>query len=279
MRGDSRMARYSFFAELATAYPRTKLWHVHMGGRAKWARGRFERPYVLTLHGTDIRQTYWLEEHHDILRTDVDRAKHVFYTTPDLREVAEKARADAEYMPPALNLEGLPAWTPAARPRVFFPSRWDEQKGGKQLIHAAAEVVAAVGSRADVVGLDWGNLAGEAADVGVQLIPRMNLGDYVEELARAHVAVGQLTGLLGISELQAMAIGVPLIFADPHDSYMSGGGVGAMVVNGGGVAKAVAEVLADPLGASSAARGNEYVRQRHDPAVLIPRLLEVYSRV
>lgn len=279
MHGNTSLSRFRFFCELAAMHPLTRLWHVHMGGRAKWARGRFERPYVLTLHGTDIRETYWQSEYHDVLKEDIDRAQHVFYTTPDLQEKALSARGDAEYMPPALNLGILPAWSPAPKPRVFFPSRWDQQKGGEKLIGIAAELVAAVGTRADVVGLDWGNLAPEAADAGVQLVPRMPVADYLQELARSHVAIGQLTGLLGISELQTMAIGVPLIFADPHESYMSGERVGAVAVESADLTSAVVETLADPLGASAALQGKQYVRRHHDAAVLIPRLLEVYGRI
>lgn len=279
MRGNTRTARYRFFLELTANYPLTKVWHVHMGGRAKWARGRVKRPYVLTLHGTDIRETYWQAHHHEAIKQDIDRAGHVFYTTPDLQEKAERARADAEYMPPALDVNALPTWMPAKKSRVFFPSRWDEQKGGDDLLRTAADVVSAVGDRADVVGIDWGDRASEAAKLGVQLLPRMDTHGYVRELAKAHVAVGQLTGLLGISELQAMAMGIPLIFADPFEAYLSQMGFGAMIVEKTDVASATSEVLSDPVSASSALGGAAYVRRHHDPAVLIPRLLEVYNEI
>ncbi|WP_152916043.1 glycosyltransferase family 4 protein [Arthrobacter sp. RIT-PI-e] len=278
-RGGTQKAYYRFLAELALNHPRTKLWHVHMGGRAKWARGRFKRPYILTLHGTDIKENYWQDEHHAQLKADVDLARHVFYTTPELREKAERARPDAEYMPQAMDLSILPEWTPAARPRVFFPSRWDAQKGGDGLLETAAQVVSAVGNRADVVGLDWGNRASEAAGLGVTLMPKMDLRGYVAELARAHVAVGQTAGILSVSELQAMAIGVPLVFPDPVEGYPQGEDMGAIVVARQDAGAAVLEALADPHMTSESTGGPAYVRRHHDPAGMIERLEAVYADV
>ncbi|WP_434993720.1 hypothetical protein [Arthrobacter sp. Ld5] len=278
-RGGTKQAYYRFLAELALSYPRSELWHVHMGGRARWARGRFSRPYVLTLHGTDIKENYWQDEHRDALKLDVDLARHVFFTTPELREKAQLARPDAEYMPQAMNLEMLPTWNPSARPRVFFPSRWDAQKGGDGLLEAAADVVSAVGSEAEVVGIDWGNRAQEAAELGVKLLPKMDAKHYVAELAQAHVAVGQTAGILSVSELQAMSIGVPLIFSDPVDGYPRGDEMGAIVVPRHQAGAAVVEALGDPQTTSERVGGPAYVRRHHDPAGMISRLRTVYARV
>ncbi|MDF9277375.1 hypothetical protein P4U43_06155 [Arthrobacter sp. EH-1B-1] len=279
MRRGTRWARYRFFGELVANYPRTNLWHVHMGGRAKWARGRVERPYVLTLHGTDIRETYWQDEYHEAIKRDIDAAQHVFYATPDLEEKAKRARVDAEYMPIALDFDLLSSWTPAAKPRVFFPSRWDRTKGGDGQIRVAKEVVAAVGDRADVVGIDWGDRAADASHVGVQLVPRMDVTGFLCEMAKAHVAVGQTAGILATSELQAMAMGIPLVFPDPFDGYLSKKDRGALIVDRADAGYAVLELLRDPPSASAKLGGKEYVSRHHDPARMVQRLSEVYREV
>jgi hypothetical protein len=276
-RRGTQKAYYRFVAELALRYPRTGLWHVHMGGRALWARGRFARPYVLTLHGTDIRENYWQAEHHEKIKQDIDLAKHVFYTTPDLKEKAEKARPDAEYLPVALDMGVIPEWAPASRPRVFFPSRWDGSKGGDGLLAMAAEIAHAVEGRAELVGLDWGDRAAEAASLGIRLIPRMSQTDFLSELSQAHVAVGQTGGALGVSELQAMAIGVPLIFSDPVAGYPKGNDMGAIVVARKDAGSAVVDALADPESTSAKVGGPAYVRRHHDPAGMIDRLRTVYA--
>ena len=278
-RGGTKAAYYRFRLEQAVAFPRTQLWHVNMGGRAKWARGTFSRPYALTLHGTDIRESYWRDQHHKVIKEDIDRAGHVWYTTPDLREKAEQVRSDAEYLPAPVDMDELPVWTPAVRPRIVFPSRWDGSKGGDALLQTAADVVSAVGTSGDVdiVGLDWGDRAPEAAALGIKLLPKMDKSLFLQELATAHVAVGQVTGVLGLSELQAVGIGVPLIFADPFEDYISYQAI--VGVARSEVAQAVRDSLRDPVALSRKLGGPAYVSQVHSPKALIPRLEAGYAKV
>lgn len=278
-RGGTKAAYYRFRLEQALAYPRTQIWHVNMGGRAKWARGAFARPYVLTLHGTDIRESYWQDQHHAVIKADIEGAGHVWYTTPDLREKAERARVDAEYLPAPVNTDELPGWVPAPKPRVFFPSRWDASKGGDALLQTASDVISAVGARSNVdfVGLDWGNRAAEAARLGVTLLPKMPKRQFLRELSTAHVAVGQVTGVLGLSELQAIGIGVPTIFVDQVDGYP--GDLATVSVEKSEVGQAVRESLADPAVLSRRLDGPSFVRNNHSASVLLPRLLAGYAKV
>jgi hypothetical protein len=277
-RGGTKAAYYRFVLEQASAYPRTQLWHVNMGGRAKWARGRFARPYALTLHGTDIRENYWQDQHHDAIKADVDGAGHVWYATPDNREKAERARADAEYMPIPVDLAELAKWSPADKPRVFFPSRWDASKGGDAWVQTAADVVASLaGMDVDIVGLDWGDRAAEVGAMGVQLLPKMSKKDYLREMSHAHVAVGQVAGILATSELEAMGMGIPTIFADQHAGYPSD--VAAVSVSRAEVGAAVRESLADPLALSRKLDSVNYILNNHGPAALLPRLEAGYKKV
>jgi hypothetical protein len=278
-RGGTKAAYYRFRLEQAVAFPRTEVWHVNMGGRAKWARGTFARPYALTLHGTDIRENYWQDQHHQVIKEDIDRAAQVWYTTPDLREKAEQARTDAEYLPAPVDMEELPVWVPAAKPKVIFPSRWDESKGGDALLQAASDVMSAVGAAGDVdvVGLDWGDRAPEAGALGVRLLPKMAKSVFLAELATAHVAVGQMTGVLGLSELQAMGIGVPLVFADSVAGYPDE--QSAVNVARSEVGQAVCDSLADPEALSRKLGGPTYVSKFHGAAALLPRLEAGYAKV
>lgn len=276
-RGGTKYAYYRFLAEMAVAYPRTQLWHVNMGGRAKWARGRFARPYALTLHGTDIRENYWQSAHHAEIKADIDGAGQVWYTTPDLREKAEQARPDAEYLPAPLDFDSLPQWNPASRPKIFFASRWDASKGGDEQIESARQVVDRLSGRdVDVVGLDWGDRAQDAAKAGVRLLPRMSQAEYLRQMATAHVAVGQTAGILAVSELQAMAIGIPTVIPTLHQGY--GSDVGAVVVDLEDVAEATLSTLLDPVESSQRLQGLSYVRREHDGKLLIPKLESGYQK-
>lgn len=277
-RGGSKSAYYRFRFEQALAYPRTQLWHVNMGGRAKWARGTFARPYALTLHGTDIRENYWQDQHHSVIKQDIDAAGYVWYTTPDLREKAERARPDSEYLPAPVDIEELPEWNPSPRPRVFFPSRWDASKGGDALLRTAAEVVKAVGSdQVDIVGLDWGDRASEAGALGIRLLPRMPKERFLQELSLSHVAVGQVAGILAVSELQAMGIGVPLVFGNQVEGYPAD--LATVSVPVSEVAQAVRDSLADPRALSKQLGGPGYVRRNHGASALLPKLEAGYAKV
>lgn len=277
-RGGTKAAYYRFLVEQAAAYPRTQLWHVNMGGRAKWARGKFARPYALTLHGTDIRENYWQEQHHATIKADIDGAGQVWYTTPDLREKAEQARSDAEYLPVPIAMEQLPAWAPAQKPRVFFTSRWDASKGGDAWVQTAADVVAALADQdVDVVALDWGDRATEVAQLGVTLLPKMSKTQFLQEIARAHVAVGQVAGILAASELEAIGIGVPTVFADQDPGYAED--IATVSVARADVGQAVRESLKDPLALSRRLAGPDYVLKNHSARSLIPLLEAGYTKV
>jgi hypothetical protein len=277
-RGGTKAAYYRFRLEQALAYPRTQLWHVNMGGRAKWARGMFSRPYALTLHGTDIRENYWQDQHHATIKGDIDGAGHVWYMTPDVREKAERAREDAQYLPIPVDPKELPEWRPAPKPRVFFPSRWDSSKGGDALLQTAADVVAAVGHKGvDIVGLDWGDRAAEAAQLGVTLVPKMPKGKFLQEIATAHVAVGQVAGILATSELEALGIGVPVVFADPVDGYPDD--LATVSVRRADVGQAVLESLQDPQALSRRLDGPAYVGRNHSAEVMLPKLEAGYAKV
>jgi glycosyltransferase involved in cell wall biosynthesis len=276
-RGGTKAAYYRFRLEQAAAYPRTQLWHVNMGGRAKWARGVFSRPYALTLHGTDIRENYWQDQHHAVMKSDIDGAGHVWYMTPDVREKAETVRPDAEYFPIPVEPDELPSWNPASKPRVFFPSRWDASKGGDALLKTAADVVAAVGQKdVDIVGLDWGDRAAEAAGLGVTLLPRMPKDKFLLEMASAHVAVGQVAGILATSELEALGIGVPVVVADPVPGYPED--LATVSVARTDVGQAVLESLQDPRALSQRLDGPSYIRRNHSAEVMLPRLEAGYAK-
>lgn len=277
-RGGTKTAYYRFLFEQAAAYPRTQLWHVNMGGRAKWARGKFSRPYALTLHGTDIRENYRQEEHHAAIKADIDSAGHVWYTTPDLREPAERARATAQYLPVPVSVDELPQWSPARRPRVFFPSRWDASKGGEAWIETAADVVASLaGHDVDIVGIDWGNMAGDVAALGVQLLPKMPKADFLREMSRAHVTVGQVAGILAASELESIGMGIPTIIADQDPGYPKD--TPTISVARSDVGQAVREVLIDPQAFSRKLAGTDYVLKNHSAKALIPVLEAGYAKV
>ncbi|MBT1003029.1 hypothetical protein KIH31_10455 [Paenarthrobacter sp. DKR-5] len=256
--------------------------HIHYATAAALLEKSFypRRPYLLTLHGSDIRKQWLDPAYHDQIQRAIDGASMVFYANLDTAENALKARPDAVYMPPLLRPGRLPQWTPASTsgaPRVVFASRWDESKGVEAQLELAAALRAALPPAVDLVGLDWGPGAARAQKLGVRLVPRMEQPDYLRLLASADLVVGQPQGILATSELEAMAIGVPL--ACPGRQLEGPGGTPPVLQ--GTVAEIVEQtkdVLADPAAASAALNARPWVLEHNTADAWIPLLSRAYSK-
>ena len=270
-----------FVARRALALRRADVVHVHYATSARLLRerGMPRRPYVLHLHGTDIR-TQWADPaHHDEIQRAVDGAAHVFYANLDTIEAAVTARADAEYLPSPINLHRLPARAlPVAGepPRILFVSRWEQVKGAAANIELAGSLRRALPD-AQLIGLDWGPLAGEAAAAGVRLLPRLAHDAYLDVVAAATVAVGQARPILALSEFEAMAIGVPTAALGERVPRPDDGST-PPVIEGDldAVVGGIRAAVADPGGTADALGGSSWARSHHDPAPLVPRLQAVY---
>lgn len=252
--------------------------HIHYGSVGRLAR-LVRRPYVLHLHGTDIRTQYDEPRWHDVIHRAVVGAGAVFFSTPDLAERTRAVRPDAVHLPVPVDLPALPPWRPdLERPRVVFASRWDVSKGVDVQLRLADGLVRALHGRAEVVGLDWGDRAREAATIGVRLLPRQPRQGYLDLLAGAAVVVGQSAGILAASELEAMAIGAPVAMVFDRQLYAE---APPPVLTGSpdDVVEEVAAVLDDPADVAHRLDGAAWVRARHDPRSWVDPLTEVYRRL
>lgn len=188
------------------------LLHVHYGLMARHTRFT-RKPYCLHFHGSDARTVQYMPRYRKHIVTAAREALAVFFATPDIRAHALALRSDAIYLPIPIMVDQLPTWQPPTRPRVFFASRWEAVKGLATQLEIARQLRAA---RPDVelVGLDWGDGAEQARAVGVRTLPQVAPDAFLRDyLARATVVVGQPTGMLATSELEALGIGVPVAAA------------------------------------------------------------------
>ncbi len=257
--------------------------HVHYATSARLLRerGMPRRPYVLHLHGSDIRSQWPDPAYRDEIQRAIDEAEHVYFANLDTADQARAARSDAEYLPILIDLAVLPPWQRSAgagRQRVLFVSRWDDVKGADANIELAGELRRALPD-VELLGLDWGPKAGAAADAGVQLVPRTSRPEFLRLMASADVAVGQARPVLATSELEAMAIGVPTAALGSRLPRPDDGSTPPAIE--GGVEEVVGgirDALSDPQGTAATLGGSEWVRARHVATPWVPRLLEVYRR-
>ncbi|KRF04288.1 hypothetical protein ASH00_14370 [Arthrobacter sp. Soil782] len=203
----------------------------------------------------------------------MERADAVIYSTPDLREHVERLTNRGIYMPVTVRLNEAPVWSPTPG-RVVFASRWDPVKGAEQQI-AVAHALRKAAPDAEILGLNWGSDVASAQAAGVTLVPRMDYDSYRSWLASASVVVGQLAPILSASELEALAIGVPLLGGASSSFYPDlirlSGTTSDEIVEG------VLLAIADPQGASAAQRGRDYIAAVHDAGRGVEFLLELYE--
>ncbi|MGP7959858.1 hypothetical protein ACTVCO_03470 [Sanguibacter sp. A247] len=256
--------------------------HLHYGvtGYYEWVT---RRPVVLHLHGTDLRvdaRSRWLGP---VVRSAMRRAQLVLVATPDLLDLARELRDDAIYLPnPVPDVLFAPAGSvpdpagPRRGTRVVFNMRWDDAKGGTALVAAARALVRdglAGHGDLDVVGLDWGAHAAEARAAGVRLVPLQDAAGYRALLAGADLVVGQQrAGALGISDLEALALGRPLVAHVRGDEPVVQS-TEADVVD---VVRATLTAGPDDAPGARAAR-MAWVRERHGADGVLDHLLGLYA--
>ncbi|MET4004159.1 MULTISPECIES: hypothetical protein [Arthrobacter] len=255
--------------------------HVHYGTSVRLIRERAmpKRPYVLTLHGSDIRRQWKDPRFHDEIQRAIDGAAQVLYANTDNEIDARMARSDAEFFPSVVDLAQLPQWTPSAQPQVMFISRWDDDKGMERQLGLAAELFRALKGKADLVGLNWGPGAQEAQSRGVRLLEKMPQPRYHELLGRAAIGIGQASNYFSTSEFEALCMGVPVAALGSRLPRPDDGTVPPVME--GTVAEVVQQVLeavSDPLEASSRLAGRDWAVPRYSADNYVGRLQEIYRR-
>ncbi len=127
-----KVAYLPYWGRRVLEVSRADVVHVHYGTSVRLLRDPAvkPRPYVLTLHGSDIRRQWKDPQYHGEIQRAIDEAAHVFYANNDTAENAKSARADAEFLPALVDGAVLPQWSPEdRRPSILFVSRWDADKG------------------------------------------------------------------------------------------------------------------------------------------------------
>lgn len=252
------------------------LLHVHGGHKAanaRWAR----RPLAVHLHGSDIRLMQYAPATARSVRLGVLAADLVVYATPDLLEHAARIRPDVHYLPVPISLSDLPAPPPAQeREGVLFVSRWDGAKGGERMLEVA-RLLRERAPEIPVRGIDWGEGAASAAQVGVELIPRQEHASFLRTVAQARVAVAQANAMIGTSELEALALDLPLIGEFSPDYYPGLRRLSA--ADPAAQAEAAIAAHRDPAGALREQDGSGYVAREHATGRVLDRLLELYGTI
>lgn len=271
------------FARRRVGYP---LIHLHSPlalPHVSWALGT----YALHLHGTDIRVQQYKKEFRSRILTAIEGASVVYYSTPDLREHTLVHRPDAILAPVPVASSSTAIGTVPRELQdldyIFFTSRWEPAKGGDAQIDFLRSLRAKLDDSVQVVGLDWGSHAVQARLPGVTLIPKQSYPDFLATIAGSRLAIGQLTGVMGASELDALDLNIPLVM--PLNPKWYDGSSPSLVsppVIGAGVAPddvdGLTDVVLDALESRRHQDSHSWIHQHHSPSAVLDVVISGYER-
>lgn len=195
--------------------------HVH------WARfaplmPSSAQPLVVHAHGSDVRDRKLGVGFHLVQRA-LERAAAVVASTPDLLQfLPERASVlpnpvDSDFFSPLSQSEPV-----ATKPTVLLFAQLTELKGAPRLVEFASALRLAR-PEVEIVAFSGGEFDRAAQGAGVRMLAPADRVGVRNALLAADIVVGQQhLGVLGLSELEAMSCGRPVIAALHQEFRVAG---------------------------------------------------------
>ena len=179
------------------------------------------RPFVIQAHGSDIHKEINTPGLYQLNRRVLEDAKTIFYVTPNLEPYIHRFGPKLHYLPNPIDVDAVtrnPRVPERVRSVLIF-MRLDPVKGVRFVFPAVRELANTV----ELTALAWGPLTNELTrrygDV-VRFVPPVTHDEIGPFLQQFDLVIGQMEqGALGLSELEAMAAGRPLISGIDRDLY------------------------------------------------------------
>ena len=172
-------------------------------------------------HGSDLHANLENPVYRWVTRSVLERAKAVFYVTPNLKTYLDGYEDKLIYLPNPVDMRGIAAGftAPAEVAKALIFTRLDPVKGVDQIFPA----VEGLSGMVRVTALDWGPLSakyvkqfGRFVDF-VPRVPHEQIGPFLQQF---DVVIGQMRqGILSLMEIEALAAGRPLITGVNWDLY------------------------------------------------------------
>ncbi|MEO8539001.1 MAG: glycosyltransferase family 4 protein [bacterium] len=231
-------------------------------------------PYVLHCHGDDVRDVsrrVWAP----VIRLAIKRARHVYYSTPDLKEPLLEIRPDAEFLPNPIDIETFhPEPLPDDATDVLVACALAENKGVENILAACAEL----SHTSPDVGIS--GFAGGSGTAEAQALPNVLLLMHQPRaklpllMARHRVIIGQVhQGAVGMVELEALACGRPVIAYFTYPDAYSEPPPFCVAHTGPQIAAAVTRLLNDDVERERLGEaGRAWVERNHNAAQMAERV-------
>jgi glycosyltransferase involved in cell wall biosynthesis len=171
------------------------------------------KPFLIKAHGSDLHQQIHTPGLFALNRRVLRHASIIFYVTPNLASLIRKFEPKIRYLPNPVNVTSLgnTPKPPQRVHRVVIFSRLDPVKGVDRVFPAVEQLARMV----ELTALAWGPLTPEyTRRYGefvrfVEPVAHDRIGEFLKQF---DLVIGQMEqGALGLSEIEAMAAGKPLI--------------------------------------------------------------------
>ncbi len=185
--------------------------HIH-GGHLSAFCLRTQIPYILHLHGSEIRQfspdgTPFLSVTKET-KEAIGKAKAVIYSTPDLASFTRPIRGDATWLPIALDNTQVGKLSKQVDfADLFFPHVWTSAKGVGRLVDLVKSLKLSQKRPLKMVGIALGEHQEAARQLGFQLVPPVSRTEHIQRMLDSRVVIGQGSGIPGATDLEAILHG------------------------------------------------------------------------
>jgi glycosyltransferase involved in cell wall biosynthesis len=223
-----------------------------------------DRPFFAQAHGSDLHVNMRNPVLRRVTLKVLERARMVFYVTPDLPAYAPGFGEKLRYLPNPIEVgdDVEPAPTKLASAVIF--TRLAPVKGVDRIFPGAERLRRSV----ELTALEWGPLAGEYAQrYGglvrfVRPVPHSEVASFLRQF---DIVIGQMqAGSLGLSELEAMAAGRPVITGIDWSLYPEDPPPVVAANDADGIVAAVEKLKGDEKELARLSRdGREWVRRNH----------------
>lgn len=235
---------------------------------------RRNKNIVLHAHGTDLRSTKTNRNFRLIVKWACSRANFLFYATPDLKPLANEFHERTDFLPNPIDTDFFKPIKSKQYPNsVLIFSSLNTFKRMKIPLEACKFLD---NIKFDVVffGPHREYYREKYGQDNVSFIPPVEHSQIPSLLAKYPLVIGQFSGALGMTELEAMSCGKPVISQWQFDSFYPEPAPVLSASSPEEVAKLVKENLGD---VSLGQKSRKWVEQNHGIDAVTRKLISVYD--
>lgn len=265
-----------------------RLLHVHYGYFGVMAK-LASSPYILHLHGGDIHNDLRHPIRSYLTRGAIRDAEGILFSTPDLADPIRRIRSDSQFLP---NPVDTSLFSPRRhdlnreRLKILFISKLDSRKGIGLLISVIKKIRAKLYSTV-LHAFNFGDVAQDylarLRDLDVTLLSPLDHMKMPDLINSMDIIIGQMNeeiGSMGVSELEALACGKPVIMDFRHDWAYGTLPPVFRARDGDMVVEAIQFLSNDPMEYIKASEDSrEWLIRNHDKDVIVNRTIRFYMEV